>query len=130
LSCAAFILLTRSCLAQESKPAFEVATVKRARPDARYAHIFRGGRGTSDPELFTVESMTPRDLISATYQVRTFQVSGSPWLERSRYDIVARVPPGATCDQFTLMPRNLLAERFNLKLHHDEDRRRIRTAGG
>jgi uncharacterized protein (TIGR03435 family) len=37
-----------------------------------------------------------------------------------RYDIAATVPPGATREQLNLMLRNLLAQRFELTLHHQQ----------
>jgi uncharacterized protein (TIGR03435 family) len=53
------------------------------------------------------------------YGVGRYQLSAPDWLNSARFDINARVPPGATTDQYRLMLQNLLAERFKLALHHE-----------
>jgi len=53
------------------------------------------------------------------YDVKAYQLSGPDWLNFERYDIVARVPVGATKEQVNLMWQNLLAERFGVVLHHE-----------
>src|SRR5580658_227100 len=69
------------------------------------------------------------DLIMDAYGVRRFQVSGLPtWGDSGRdiYDIAAVVPQGKppegatpTLDQARRMLQTLLADRFQLKLHHE-----------
>jgi uncharacterized protein (TIGR03435 family) len=53
------------------------------------------------------------------YDVKTYQIYGPAWLNTERYDIVARVPAGATKEQVNLMWRKLLGERFGVVLHHE-----------
>jgi uncharacterized protein (TIGR03435 family) len=45
------------------------------------------------------------------------EVPGS--LDSARYDIVAKVPAGATKRDARVMMQNLLIERLKLKLHHE-----------
>jgi uncharacterized protein (TIGR03435 family) len=52
--------------------------------------------------------------------VKSFQISGPGWLDSERYDIVAKVPRGATKAECKLMMQNLLAERFKLMLHREK----------
>jgi uncharacterized protein (TIGR03435 family) len=111
-------VLWAACFAQQASVSFEVATIKPARPDAQYTGP-RGGPGTSDPGRFSIESMALRDLIAYAYNVRSFQISGPAWVEKPRYEVVAKVPPGATRDQFNLMLQSLLTERFNMKFHRE-----------
>lgn len=69
------------------------------------------------------------DLIMDAYSVKRFQVSGLPsWGDSGRdiYDIAAVVPQGKphggptpTLDQARRMLQALLADRFQLKLHHE-----------
>jgi uncharacterized protein (TIGR03435 family) len=59
-----------------------------------------------------------KDLLMTAYDVKAYQVSGPAWLDTERYDIVAKVPPGASKDQVGVMWQSLLAERFGVKLHH------------
>jgi uncharacterized protein (TIGR03435 family) len=56
-------------------------------------------------------------LIATAYNVEYFQVSSPAPLDRQLFDLVARVPEGATKQEFRTMLQNLLAERFSLRLH-------------
>lgn len=112
-------LLCGACLAQGNKISFEVATIKPLPPDAHPGPMIRGGPGTADPETFTVESFALKDLITLFFHLRGFQISGPAWIANARYDIAAKVAPGATKEQRDLMMQNLLAERFSLKFHYE-----------
>ncbi len=57
------------------------------------------------------------DLIATAYDVEYFQVSSPVPLDRQNFDLTAKVPEGATKEQFRAMLRNFLAERFHVKLH-------------
>jgi len=48
----------------------------------------------------------------------TFQISGPAWFASEHYDVYVKVPPGATRAQVNVMIQNLIAERFQLNLHH------------
>jgi len=48
-----------------------------------------------------------------------FELSGPGWLDSERYTISAKIPPGATQEQFRHMLQNLLIDRFGLKFHHE-----------
>ena len=78
-----------------------------------------GGPGTADPERLTWSGATIQALLMSAYGVKADQISGPGWIESERYDIEAKVPPGATKAQFSLMLQNLLADRFKLALHKD-----------
>jgi uncharacterized protein (TIGR03435 family) len=103
------------------KPAFEVASIKPAvpQPPGRFWTGGRGGPGSADPGQATFMNVTQRFLLSKAYGVQDYQISGPGWLDSEHYDIVAKVPKGATKEQFAMMIQNLLAERFNLTLHHE-----------
>jgi bla regulator protein blaR1 len=62
-------------------------------------------------------------LITATYQVQDYQLSGGPaWLKSARFDIDAKGPfkPDIPVnDQISQMGQALLADRFQLKLHRE-----------
>jgi uncharacterized protein (TIGR03435 family) len=124
-SCAAFAQTTAAT------PSFEVATIKPAAPPAtsmgpgggmRVAMRMgpRGGPGTSDPGQITYSNMPMKSLLVTAYGVKSYQVSGPSWMDTERFDIVAKVPPGATRDDVKLMLQNLLAERFKLTLHREK----------
>ena len=103
------------CFAQSGTPSFEVASVKPAAPPSDAER--NGARQTSDPGTLRDRAYTLKTLLSQTYGLSELQISGPGWLDSARYDIVAKIPAGATKEQINLMLRNLLAERFGLVTH-------------
>lgn len=51
-----------------------------------------GGPGTGGPGRMTFHNLWLRGLIVRSYNVRIFQISGPPWIDNDRFDIVAVVP--------------------------------------
>src|SRR4051812_19252694 len=82
---------------------FEVASVKPSPPIQPNARVFfgppRGGPGTGDPGQITWAYANMMSLLMTAYDVKAFQVSGPTWIATERYDIVAKVPAGATKQQ-------------------------------
>jgi uncharacterized protein (TIGR03435 family) len=62
--------------------------------------------------------LSVRDYIRIAYQVREYQISGPEWLAAERFDIHAKLPEGGR-GQFREMLQNLLADRFQIKMHRD-----------
>lgn len=115
----AAVLLVSGCFAQQ--PEFEVATIKPS-PPPQMGRMFmgtRGGPGTDDPLRFNCNNCTLRMLLTMAYDVQRFQISGPPTLDSENFDVAAKIPRGATKEQFRQMIQNLLADRFKLKLHHE-----------
>jgi uncharacterized protein (TIGR03435 family) len=102
-------------------PTFEVASVKPAEPQPSGMMRVRmsGGPGTPDPGQLTYTNVSLKNVLINAYDVNDYQISGPNWLDGERFDIVAKIPQGATKEQFRLMLQNLLAERFKLALHHE-----------
>jgi uncharacterized protein (TIGR03435 family) len=102
---------------------FEVASVKPSAPVPPNGGVYfgppRGGPGTADPGQITWTYATLRGLLMTAYDVKEYQVSGPPWLNTERYDILVKVTEGATKEQVSVMWQNLLAERFGVMLHHE-----------
>ena len=121
----AFLAAAASCtaFAQSGSDAltFEVASIKPAAPMApgRMMIGSRGGPGTPDPGHLTMTNVSLKNLLVNAYGVKGFQVTGPNWLDTERFDIVAKVPEGATKDQVKIMMQNLLKERFKLEVHHE-----------
>jgi uncharacterized protein (TIGR03435 family) len=63
--------------------------------------------------------MSLKDLIANAYKLKVYQVTGPDWLNTERFDIVAKMPDGATPDDAPAMLRALLVERFKLVAHPD-----------
>jgi uncharacterized protein (TIGR03435 family) len=98
---------------------FEAASVKPAPPYHGEVVDRRGGPGTSDPRQVIYPRAWLPGLVAEAYGVRADQVSGPDWVQTEAYSIVANIPPKTTKQEFNLMLRNLLAERFHLALRHD-----------
>jgi uncharacterized protein (TIGR03435 family) len=124
ICCAGLLALTVwtvSAQTGEASPAFDVASVKAAAPMVgnRLMVRMQGGPGSPDPGQINYTNVSLKNLLMVGYNVKGYQLSGPGWLDSERYDIVAKIPKGATKEQFQLMMQNLLAERFKLKLHRE-----------
>ena len=126
--CAGLILFgCAAVVAQDLRPVFEAASIRPAPPPvgpflpgSRPACPLTGcgGPGTGSPERITFTFISLKSLIRTAYDVRQSQQIEAPaWTESVTFDIVANVPPGATRDEANLMLQNLLADRFQLKVH-------------
>ncbi len=115
--------------AQDVNEEFEVASVRATEPTKPgewqiLQGRVSGGPGTSDPERIAYERVPLIGLIMAAYGVQMDQVIGPDWATTedlhgaARFDISVKVPPNATKKQVATMLQNLLAQRFQLKLHH------------
>lgn len=103
-----------------AKLEFEVASVRPSIPLTTPGNSgMKGGPGTPDPERFTWTNVSLTRILLKAYGILNYRLSGPDWLDSARFDIAARVPPGATADQLASMLQNLLAERFKLRLHHE-----------
>lgn len=120
------ILVALACEVASGQPEpqrneFEVASVKPSPPPVGGMLMVRmsGGPGRPDPTLFTCENCSLSNLITIAYGIQHYQLSGVDWLQASMFDVNAKVPKGATQDQFKLMLQSLLADRFKLAVHHE-----------
>ena len=104
-------------------PRFDVATIKQNKSGGRGGDIRRqpGGR-------LTVTNMPLRTLITFAYQITGYQLVGGPgWADRDAFDILAKMegnpewgaPGSGLPDPAQLAMQSLLAERFELKTHHE-----------
>jgi uncharacterized protein (TIGR03435 family) len=79
-----------------------------------------GGPGTTDPGLIRYMNMTLPALIRWAYEGGEIRrVIGADSLGDTRFDITAKLPPGANKEQVRNMLRNLLAARFGLVVHRE-----------
>jgi len=102
---------------------FEAASIKPAdpnQPDGRITVGMRppiGGPGTSDPGRIRYPVISLQFLIGVAYQVKPGEkLIGPDWLDSDFFQVEAAMPPDTTDEQFRVMLRNLLAERFQLKI--------------
>jgi uncharacterized protein (TIGR03435 family) len=103
-------------MATEAKPTFEVATIKPSKPEERFSLLInRSG-------ILNTTASSLSDLIKFAYDLHPRQITGGPsWLETEKFDITAKADtPGIPShEQLKAMLRQLLADRFQLKFHHD-----------
>jgi uncharacterized protein (TIGR03435 family) len=116
----AYLLALSSAVAFGQPTTFEAASVKPvAQSDNRGRASMRGGPGTPDEGQITYTNVTLMNVLLRAYDVKTYQATGPDWMSSQRYDILAKIPPGTTKQQFGLMLQNLLTKRFHLALHHE-----------
>jgi len=121
------ILLLLFALAASGADRFEVASVRSAPPPKRGtgARIgAAGGPGTNNPERFTCYCQLS-ELLTMAYGVSSDVLSAPDWTADLWFDVAAKVPAGATNDEFLRMQQNLLAERFKLALHRERRERPV-----
>lgn len=125
VSCAVFAaLISSSAFAQapapvaagSARPSFEVATIKLTDPNFGGILVgFPSGR-------FSARGFTLKDLIGFAYDVDNRQiVEGPKWADTERYDVLGKPEKEGTPnpDLAKLMLQSLLAERYQLRFHHD-----------
>jgi uncharacterized protein (TIGR03435 family) len=98
-------------------PQFEVATIKPSDPDKCCGRTYR-----RDGKQFTTHNTYLRWLIQWAYGVQANQIVGGPgWMDMDRYDVVGEIKgTGAPTDrEWRVAVQNLLADRFQLKFHHE-----------
>jgi uncharacterized protein (TIGR03435 family) len=102
-------------------PRFEAASIKLSPPinPTNYRVVFTGGPGTADPTLFRCANLPLAGLVAEAYGSTSFQTQTPQWMEDQRFDISAKVPAGATREQFREMLQSLLIDRFGLAVHHE-----------
>jgi uncharacterized protein (TIGR03435 family) len=111
--------------AQSSDLTFEVASVKPNKSGSNRVNFTPqpGGR-------FTATNVSVMDLVAVAYGSSApfprSSILGAPsWASRDRFDIVAKAAGNPSQDEFALMLRPLLAERFRLMVHVESKERPI-----
>jgi uncharacterized protein (TIGR03435 family) len=101
--------------------AFEVASIKPSPPiDPALIMSGKAHVGTHiDGARVDVGYAPLMQLIMAAYKVKMFQVTGPSWLNTTFFDILAKLPEGATREQVPEMLQALLADRFKMTMHRE-----------
>jgi uncharacterized protein (TIGR03435 family) len=111
------------CAQSPASPAFEVASIKPAAPVT--AEDVRSGRvrlGTTiNATRFEVRLATLMSLLLQAYRLKPYQLSGPDWIAAPTpvFDVLAKIPDGASRAQVPEMLQALLAERFKLAVHRE-----------
>ena len=94
---------------------FEVASVRPAPEQFRAVDV--GLR--IDGAQIRGTSLPLRDYIALAYRLKPTQIEGPDWMTMQRFDIAAKLPDGASQDQFRDMLQTLLSDRFRMKTHRE-----------
>jgi uncharacterized protein (TIGR03435 family) len=119
------ILLTLLPAAYGERATFDVAAIKPASQSVQGGLLYfgcHGGPGTQDPGRWTCENITLANLVVTAFELKPYQFQ--TWysrLENERFSVTAKIPEGATKEQFRQMQQNLLIERFGLKYHFEKE---------
>ncbi len=109
--------------AQDSKLEFDVATVRPAAPrgpDEGSLVGRTGGPGSTDPERVRYRMISLGSLLVESYGVPSDRVIAPSWVQTERYDIAAKIAPGTTREQYAIMLRNLVVDRFHVTSHTEK----------
>lgn len=111
------LFLTSAALAAQALPQFEVASI---RPSADQGNQAVSVGLSFNASQVRINYMSLKDHIGIAYGVRIDQVTGPDWISRTRFDIAAKLPDGASVEQADEMLQALLAERFQLEVHREK----------
>ena len=118
LALALFTASLPAAFAQQAQDEFrfEVASIKPSNPNPDNP-MFIGM--SADGAMAKYTNITLRDCIRGAYRVRDFQIVGPDWMTKARFEISAKLLPGASGDQIPEMLQALLVERFKLEIRRD-----------
>jgi len=93
---------------------FEVAEVRPSKPGTETNYEMKNGR-------LQAFGFTIKDMVGFAYNLDDYMLpGGEKWLDSDRFDIIAKADPTVTDGTLRAMLRTLLAERFHLKSHFEE----------
>jgi uncharacterized protein (TIGR03435 family) len=103
-------MLSAQAPAEQSAPAFEVASVKVNDSGSESSSTQQRPNGT-----FQMINVRLTAMVAYGYDVRQRQIVGGPdWIHNERFDVLAKAPEGSPGREIPAMLRTLLAERFRL----------------
>jgi len=118
------LALTAAAAFAQTKPAFEVATIKPSPPmdPAKLAAAMQaGGKLPIGANIDALRAeylyLDLKSLLTYAYGVKPYQITGPDWMSTTRFDIVAKMPEGSKKDDAPKMLQSLLEERFKLTVH-------------
>ena len=115
---AAFFSVMASGQPKETQATFEVADIHVSPPSRNpflRGPVLRRG-------LYEIRFATMVDLIKTAYGIHAERVLGGPtWLENDTFDVIAKAPAGSTVETAKPMLKALLADRFKLAVHDDNE---------
>jgi uncharacterized protein (TIGR03435 family) len=118
------LALTAIAAFAQTKPAFEVATIKPAQPMDPAKMVAAMQAGGKMPVGASIDShhaeylyLDLKTLLTYAYGVKPYQITGPDWMSTTRFDIVAKMPEGSKKEDAPKMLQTLLEDRFKLETH-------------
>ena len=109
-------LLIPTLIFSQTRPEFEVASIKPAMPLTPETNM---GLHVDGAQI-RVTYFSLKDILAMAYPVKFEQILGPDWLPSERFDIAAKLPDGATRAQIPEMLKTLIQDRFQMKMHRDK----------
>jgi uncharacterized protein (TIGR03435 family) len=105
----------------ETRAEFDVASIKLSPPSTGRGMSVGcdGGPGTKDPGMISCENVTLNMLVASAYNISYDQIVAPDWMAQQKFEIAAKVPPGATKAKIEEMWQRLLADRFKMVVHRE-----------
>ena len=118
----AAMLTVPALVAQPPDLQFEVASLKPSRPGAQ-GNVLHPAPGH---QRYVATNEPLKEMLIVAYRIRFDQVSGGPgWMATDLWDINAEAERPSSVEEFHVMLRNLLKERFNLRMHSETKERPV-----
>ena len=116
------LLLASAILARLNGQSFDVASVRPHAPDNEVFHVRLPNGGH-----FAAVGAPVKLLVMIAYGVQESQIAGGPsWFASEKWDIEAKCEDVRhSADETSQMLRNLLEERFSLRVHRDTEQRPV-----
>jgi uncharacterized protein (TIGR03435 family) len=115
------VLLAHSIPATLFGSSFEVASVELSANQNPIPGVAGAPPIPSGPvAVLSLQHATLQGMLFRAYSVPYNSIVGPAWMESVFYDVSAKVPPGAGRDSIAEMLRNLLTERFELRIREEK----------
>jgi uncharacterized protein (TIGR03435 family) len=113
-----------STVMRAQSPTFEVVSIKTAldpgiQPMICLTPCTPGEKLSVVGSRVDIRFMSLFRLILKAYRINPYQIAGPDWIRSQRFDIMAKIPDGASNDQIPQMIQSMLAERFKLVMHRE-----------
>jgi uncharacterized protein (TIGR03435 family) len=73
----------------------------------------------TDNAIFQVGNISLFQLIERAYRLRGFQIVAPDWLLTTKFEVMAKLPEGATAEKIPEMLQTMLSQRFGMVAHRE-----------
>ena len=105
------------------KMEFEVVSIRANPPRAGFHFTLdsnSGGADLSNPDMFRCSNCTLATLIRTAFHLQNYQIPGRSSLGANTFEVMGKIPDGATREDVPAMLQNMLIDRFGLAYHYKD----------